>query len=136
MGELDEKDLIPMAPRGRTTRRKKPATRRGGGGGGASGVLLATLKVALLLAVGVSAGYLWRSYYPLALPFETRLVADKSSSDMEGYALAETQSRRLREVEAERDDLLRRIERLESDRAQAERELADLKIKSVLHNVD
>lgn len=94
------------------------------------------LKVGLVLAVGLVGGYLWRSYYPLALPFESRLVADKSSHDMAGYALAEAQSRQLREVEAERDELLRRLERLEAQRAQAERELADLKIKSVLHNFE
>lgn len=122
-----------MAARSKVTKRKtRPAVRRGAAGGGGAVLLLSVAKVSLILLVGVLAGYFWRSYYPVALPFESRLVADKSSSDIEGGVMTESLVRRARQAETERDRLARQLESLEAEQERTERELAELKIKSVL----
>lgn len=87
-----------------------------------------------LVVVGVAAGYLWRSYLPLALPFESRLVADKSSDDLALNAREELAAERSRTeaAESEADRLRRRVETLESAAQKAEKQLAEMQIKSVL----
>ncbi len=83
-------------------------------------------------------GYFWRSYYPVVLPFETKLVADRSSSQVLGGPGSSEETRELlrraERAEAEVAAMRERLERIEADRARAERELADLKIKSVLQD--
>ena len=124
-----------MASRPKTTRSRKPAApSRGAGGVGSS--LKATLKMVLVLAIGLGSGYVWRSYYPLALPFESPLVADKSSADVGQGAAMDGLGRRAREAEAERDAMARRLAALEATHRDLERELADLKIKSLLSRAD
>lgn len=93
------------------------------------------LKVAAILLGGVAVGYALRSYYPLALPFESRLVADRTSKDM-GAAqlqdLARAANRRAEQAEKQRDEMKREMDSLKSNKQQAERDLADMQIKSML----
>ncbi len=89
----------------------------------------------LMLGLGLLGGYFWRSYYPVVLPFESKLVADRTSSEIVGGGdPAEVREllRRAEEAEAEVASMRDRMERIEAERARAERELADHKIKSVL----
>lgn len=81
-------------------------------------------------------GYAWRSYYPVALPFESRLVADKTSADLEEGMMAEAMVRRARQAERERDTLQRRIDALEKEQQRTEQELADMKIRAMLSKGD
>lgn len=93
------------------------------------------LGVSALLSAGVVAGYLWRSYAPLALPFESRLVSDNSSSDLSTASLRDlvaTADSRAAKAEAERDRLRARLDKLEKEKVEKDREIADLQIRSVL----
>lgn len=93
------------------------------------------LGVSALLAVGVVAGYLWRSYAPLALPFESRLVSDNTSADLSTASLRDlvaTADARAAKAEAERERLRARLEKLEQEKVARDREIADLQIRSVL----
>jgi hypothetical protein len=121
-----------MASRAKTTRSRKPAASVGGMGSRFKGVL----KIALVLAIGLGSGYAWRSYFPLALPFESPLVADKSSQDVAQGSAMDGLGRRAREAEAERDSLARKLADLEASHRDLERELADMKIKSLLSRAD
>jgi len=88
-----------------------------------------------LLATGVAGGYLLRSYAPLPLPFESPLVADASSKqvrDVESIELARAEALRAERAEADRDQLAERLRLIERENRTAERELAELKIKTVL----
>lgn len=93
------------------------------------------LKGGLLVAGGVAAGYCWRSYLPLALPFESRLVADASSKDYQVSSLEEVAKAaedRVASLEAERDRLKNRVEELEEEHSRKDAEMGDLAIRSVL----
>lgn len=93
--------------------------------------------MAIGLAAGLAGGYAWRSYAPLALPFESPLVADKNSREVESASLrdlAATANKRAEVAERERDQLKARLEKVQQDQTQAERDLADLKIKSMIRN--
>ncbi|MCC6548234.1 hypothetical protein IT570_13800 [Candidatus Sumerlaeota bacterium] len=89
----------------------------------------------LLLLVGTAAGYLVRSYHPLPLPFESQLVADKSSDNVADQAIkeiVETANQRAEKAESERDALRQELASLKTNQQKTERELADMQIKSVL----
>jgi septal ring factor EnvC (AmiA/AmiB activator) len=114
---------------------KGKAAKRTTGGGARSGFwagAMAVLRVTALLLAGTVVGYCWRSFAPLALPFESRLVADKKSTDIRLEQDNAAMARRLKTIERERDDLARRLASLEVTQKATERELADLKIKSLL----
>ncbi|MCC5875499.1 MAG: hypothetical protein JJU11_04695 [Candidatus Sumerlaeia bacterium] len=127
-----------MAPRKKTTPRRtsSSAPRRGSAGGGVGSLLFTAIKVSLILLIGVMGGYVWRSFYPIALPFESRLVADKSSADVEEGMMAEAMVRRARQAERERDTLQRRLEAAENEQRRTEQELADMKIRAMLSKGD
>lgn len=121
-------------------RRRRPTSRSRGSS--QPGFLSRAVMLGVVLGAGVLCGYLWRSYYPVALPFESALVADKSSTQIVsggggGEAAAadlREATRRAERAEREVESLRQSIQDLEADRARAERELADLKIKSVLQS--
>ena len=89
----------------------------------------------LLLLAGVIVGYVWRSYLPMALPFESRLVADRSSEQVADSSLKElvrSSTDRASKAERERDQLRTELAGLKSNQQKTERELAEMQIKSVL----
>lgn len=99
-----------------------------------SGVVAMAGKAGIVLAA-VAAGYVWRSYFPMALPFESRLVADRLSNELDATEWKEEVARAKERAEAaenERRRLTERLAEIESKGKIAERELAELKIKSVL----
>lgn len=118
-------------PAKRATRTTKKTSNRGG-----FSVLSIMLYSGLLLA-GVTGGYFWRSYFPLALPIESPLVADRSSADLGQDTFEEVlqQTReKAREAEQERDRLRKKVAELEKEKAETKRELGDSKIKSILQS--
>jgi uncharacterized protein (UPF0335 family) len=118
-----------------TVATKGRGRRSAGGGGQAFAMVAAGAKVGALLFVGIVAGYCWRSFFPVALPFESRLVSDKSSDDVATSQLRElvrSANERADRVEREKKTLAARVQELESARAKAQQELADLQIKNVL----
>ncbi|HNM45955.1 MAG TPA: hypothetical protein PKH51_02970 [Candidatus Sumerlaeota bacterium] len=93
------------------------------------------LGAIVLLFVGCAAGYALRSYHPLPLPFESELVADKSSDNVADETLKDivrTATDRAEKAESERDALRQELATLRSDQQKTEHELADMQIKSVL----
>lgn len=113
-------------------RKKNTKSRRSASSGGWAGKVFLAL---LFLAAGLAGGYCWRSYAPLALPFESPLVSDASSADMSNSAMesiAEKATAKARSAEEELARLRKRIADLEAAQLAAERELADMKIKNVL----
>ena len=115
-----------MAARGRG---RKKSSKNSGSFVGAVALFI------LPLVMGVALGYAWRSYYPLALPYESKLVSDKASADTDKSHLKEVAraaERRAEAAESERDRLRKRLAELEEDQQRTEMELGDLQIKSVL----
>ncbi|MBI1292675.1 hypothetical protein GC173_15785 [bacterium] len=103
--------------------------------GGALAGIAGWLKIAAFVSVGVVGGYLWRSYYPLALPFESALVADKSSDDvatLQLRELARAANERADREAREREALAARLRDIEKDRHQTELEVGDLQIQSII----
>ena len=91
--------------------------------------------MAVFLLFGIAAGYAWRSYYPLALPIESRLVSDKSPDDFSGEDLQAKAARagaRAERAESELDRMRRRVQQLEQEQNRTEKELADMQIKNML----
>lgn len=124
-----------MAARKSTAKKaapRKPAGASSRGGSAVIGGLLGWIKLAAVLAVGLAAGYAWRSYYPLALPFESRLVADATSSDLGNTVELEEATARAKKAERLVKELSARVEELEEEQRETERELGDLAIKNML----
>lgn len=93
--------------------------------------------VGTVLMAAVAGGYAWRSYYPLALPFESPLTADASSEDLHEAPtdrLLEAAVERAERAEQRVVDLEARLASLEEAKREVEREIGDLKIKSVLQS--
>lgn len=100
-----------------------------------SGWMMRVTLLSVWLLVGVAGGYAWRSYYPVALPFESPLVSDKQSADTEVEEVEQKLTaviRRAESAEEERDRLQAKLDSIATEQQQTERELADLKIKDVL----
>lgn len=98
---------------------------------GYSGILLTLL----VFVAGLVAGYAARSYKPLPLPVESRLVADKSSeqvADKSLKTLLRSTTERADKAEAERDRLASELAEISATKEKTEQELADLKIKAIL----
>jgi hypothetical protein len=88
-----------------------------------------------VLGSGVAGGYVWRSYYPLALPIESPLVADRRSDEVsirQLKELAEAANERAEKAEAERDALNGKLAKTDTVRTSAEHDLGDLQIKTML----
>jgi len=114
---------------------RAPARRKGTAGGGFVGGLKKAAGVGGLISLGLSGGYLCRSYFPLPLPFESKLVADRSSQDLSSDSLknlAKAATTRAENAERQRDELQRQMADIETRQQDTERQLADLKVKSVL----
>lgn len=94
------------------------------------------LTWSFLLVLGVIGGYLWRSYYPLILPFETPLVADKQSLDVPETLRDELAVMEARAEKAEKkcDQLEKQLADLEEDQEKSEEQLGDLQIKEMLQS--
>jgi hypothetical protein len=93
------------------------------------------LKVGAFVFVGMVGGYVWRSYFPIALPFESQLVADKSSDDvatLQLRELARSANERADREAREREALAARLRDLEKDRSKAEQNLGDLQIQTII----
>lgn len=107
---------------------KKPAARKASGGVD----LLGWLKIAAIALGGVAVGYGWRSFFPLALPFESRLVADGRSADIPDDSRVKEAEARASAAQKELQTAQARLKQLEDEKRQAEQELGDLAIKDVL----
>lgn len=115
--------------------RSKPKSKSRTSGGGGFSVGKALLVGVFFLIVGVAGGYVWRSYYPLALPFESPLVSDKSSVDLEDDSLKEiarAATARAEAAERETKRLRSRIDELEAAQLEKEREMGDMQIRNIL----
>ena len=93
------------------------------------------LKALGFVAMGVVGGYVWRSYAPLSLPFESPLVADKSSDDVAAIQLrelAKAANERADKEAREREALAARLRDIENDRRAAEANLGDMQIRTII----
>ncbi len=120
----------------RSRAKGKPRTTKSSAKSGGFSVAKGGLLLALMV-VAVATGYVWRSYYPLALPFESPLVSDKSSVDLGGGELKEiarAANTRADAAEKESKRLQKRINELEANQREAEREMGDMQIRSILSN--
>lgn len=84
----------------------------------------------------VAGGYVWRSYWPLALPFESPLVADGSSGAVDREAewrrQLEQEASRREEVERERDRLREELNHTRTTVQSKEAEIGDRQIQDLL----
>lgn len=97
-----------MARRGKT--KKKNGT----------GGVAVTLIVGMALAVGLSAGYAWRSFAPLPLPGPPELSGEATEP-----AAEKATNREIRRLQAKLDEIGQLQEQTEED-------LAEIQIKSIL----
>ncbi|CAN5212195.1 hypothetical protein BH09SUM1_BH09SUM1_08090 [soil metagenome] len=101
-----------------------------------SGGAMAALKIGCIAFVGLAAGYTWRSFAPLPLPIDSPLAADSSTKNIAADQLKDlvhSATERAEMAEKERNDLSNRLKATEQGQQKAERDLADMKIKSMLN---
>ncbi len=115
----------------------RPRKKRAPSGPNALGLISRFVLVCAVSLAAVAGGYAWRSYYPVALPFESPLTADASSEDLHEAPtdrLLDAAVERAERAEQRVVDLEARLASLEEAKREAEREIGDLKIKSVLQS--
>jgi len=111
------------------------AARGKGKGSGMMAGVGSWLKALCMVGVGLVGGYVWRSYAPLPLPFESPLVADKSSDDVataQLRELAKSANERADMEAREREALAARRRDIENDRRAAEANLGDMQIRTII----
>lgn len=76
------------------------------------------------LLAGIAGGYIWRSYAPIPLPFDSPLASEE--------ALLLAIQDRAKDAEEEAARLRGAVRRLEREKAEIEEKLADLMIREAL----
>lgn len=113
--------------------RKRRRTTRKRSGLGAGFLLLAC---AALLATGTAAGYLLRSYAPLPLPGALSEAREPAAIAIDGRyeEMARAAEAKKRAAEQELAALRERLREVERSQEEAEEDLADLQIRSILES--